>query len=121
VSGKTIVATLGVLASIATILGFVFTVAQGTNSTTSNPVLLLPSSSPIVTAPPPDTAYPSGTAYPPSAEQNFLATCQSYTGLPISHCQCDLSWVEANYPYSTSSPAMELILVEQAENNALCP
>jgi hypothetical protein len=115
VSGKTIVATLGVLASIATILGFVFTFAQGTNSTTSNPVLLLPSSSPVVTAPPP------GTAYPPSAEQSFLATCQSYTGLPISHCQCDLSWAEANYPYSTSSPAMELILVEQAENNALCP
>jgi hypothetical protein len=115
VSGKSIAATLGVLASIATILGFLLTVEQGTNSTTSSLITPVTSASPVTTPP------QSSTAYPPSAEQSFLTTCQSYTGLPLPHCQCDLTWAEANYPYSTSSPAMELVLVEQAENNALCP
>jgi hypothetical protein len=108
-TGKTIAAMLAVLASIATILGFVLTVAHGSSSPASSQITTVTSSS------------PASMAYPSSAEQSFLATCESYTGLPISHCQCDLSWAEANYPYPTSSPAMEMALVQQAENNAPCP
>ena len=114
-SGKSIAATLAVLASIATILGFLLTVGQGTSPPPPSPP------SPVTFTSPMSTPPQSSPAYPSSAEQSFLATCENYTGLAISHCQCDLTWVEANYTYSTPSPAMELTLVEQAENNALCP
>ena len=114
-TGKTIAALLAVLASVATILGFVLTVAHGSSSPASSQITTVTSSNPAT------SSSPASTAYPASAEQGFLATCENYTGLPISHCQCDLNWVEANYPYPTSSPAMEEVLVQQAENNAPCP
>jgi hypothetical protein len=125
-TGGRVAATLAVLASIATILGFVITLGNK-SSPTPQPQ---PSVTTTVTTPQPSlittttSPTPTGLAYPASAQNNFLSACEQYTGLPAPHCQCDLSWVEANYSYSAYSASFGADpqpVVEEAENNATCP
>ena len=126
-TGGRVAAMLAILASIATILGFLITL--GTKSSTTSE----PQPGPISTVSP---ANPTGSptqvvssnsvssAYPASAENNFLSTCYQNAGLSTSHCQCDLNWLEANYPYSLYSGlygADSQSAVDQAEAYANCP
>jgi hypothetical protein len=132
-TGGRLAATLAVLASIATILGFLISLGNQSSTTSQpqpSPITTVNSANPVspvnqvTSSNPVGPTNPTGSAYPASAENNFLNTCEQYTGLPVSHCQCDLSWVEANYSYtsySASFGAAPQPAVEEAENNATCP
>ena len=114
-TGGRVVVMLSVLASIATILGFLINLG----SSSSTPPQ--PQPDPITAV---SSAGPTGSAYPASAENNFLSTCQQNAGLSTSHCQCDLTWLEANYPYSLYSAlygADSQSAVNEAEAYANCP
>lgn len=115
-NGKSIAAVLGACASIATILGFLESSGNG------SPPVVPPTQPTTVVTTLPTVTTSAVAVWGTAAEQSFLGTCESYTGLPVSHCQCDLSWAEANYAAAApTSPVQDMAMVEEAENNALCP
>lgn len=120
-AGKPLAGTLAVLASIATILTFAFTV-MNRPSTAPHPGRSTPASFPHPTgsSSPVTSANSVSPGYPSSAVNGFLSTCTQYTGLPVSHCRCDLQWVQTQAAYSASFVPNELLWVENAENNASC-
>jgi hypothetical protein len=62
---------------------------------------------------------PGGSGYPGSAQNNILSNCEQSYGAPASYCQCNLSWLEANIPYSmfVQDPAT---FEQQADSDASC-
>ena len=63
---------------------------------------------------------PAGSSgYPASAQNTIVSDCQQSYGAPASYCQCNLSWLEANVPYSTfaQDPAT---FEQQADAYASC-
>ena len=135
-TGGRVATMLAVLASIATILGFLISFESKSSSTSQpqpGPNTAVSSANPIgsptqvVSSNQTSPANPTGSAYPASAENNFLSACPQSSqnpGLSPSHCRCDLSWLEANYPYSYYSVlygADPQSAVNQAEAYANCP
>ena len=68
----------------------------------------------------------SGFTVPPShcrggssAQNSIMSDCEQNNGEPASYCQCDLSWLEANIPYSmfVQAPAT---FEQQADAYASC-
>jgi len=132
-TGGRVVVMLSVLASIATILGFLINLGSSSSTTpqpqpqpttavsSANPT---GSPNPVVTSNQVSPPNPTGSAYPASAENNFLSTCQQNAGLSTPHCRCDLNWLEANYPYSLYSASYgtdSQSAVNEAEAYANCP
>jgi hypothetical protein len=62
---------------------------------------------------------PGGSGYPGSAQSSILSNCEQSYGAPVSYCQCNLSWLEANVPYwlFVSNPAT---FEQQADGYASC-
>jgi hypothetical protein len=62
---------------------------------------------------------PGGSGYPGSAQNSILSNCQQSYGAPASYCQCNLSRIEANIPYSifVQDPAT---FEQQADGYASC-
>jgi hypothetical protein len=132
-TGGRVVTMLAVLASIATILGFLISLGSKSSTTSQpqpGPNTAVSSANPIgsptqvVSSNQTSPANPTGSAYPASAKNNFLSTCSQNAGLSTSHCQCDLNWLESNYPYSYYSAlygADPQSAVNQAEAYANCP
>ena len=62
---------------------------------------------------------PGASGYPASAQSTIVSDCEQSFGAPASYCQCNLSWLEANIPYSTfvQDPAT---FEQQADANASC-
>jgi hypothetical protein len=130
-TGGRVAAMLAVLASIATILGFVISLESKSSTTPQpGPITAVSSANPtvspnqVVSSNQVSSPNPTGSAYPASAENSFLSTCYQNAGLSTSHCRCDLNWFEANYPYSYYSGlygADPQSAVDQAEAYANCP
>jgi hypothetical protein len=64
-------------------------------------------------------ASPGASGYPSSAQNTIVSDCQQSYGAPVSYCQCNLSWLEANIPYSmfAQDPAT---YEQQADSDASC-
>ena len=64
-------------------------------------------------------ASPGASGYPASAQNTVVSDCEQSYGAPASYCQCNLSWLEANIPYSmfVQDPAT---FEQQADSNASC-
>jgi hypothetical protein len=62
---------------------------------------------------------PAGSGYPASAQNSILSNCEQSFGAAASYCQCNLSWLEANIPYSmfAQDPAT---FEQQADSYASC-
>lgn len=62
---------------------------------------------------------PSVSGYPASAQNSILSDCEQNYGAPATYCQCNLSWLEANIPYSmfVQEPAT---FEQQADSYASC-
>jgi hypothetical protein len=60
-----------------------------------------------------------GSGYPASAQSSIMSNCEQSYGAPASYCQCNLSWLEANIPYSmfVQDPAT---FEQQADSYASC-
>jgi hypothetical protein len=117
--------TLGVIASIATILSFLL--ALGNHPGHPHPGQTYPAVSSYSPSPPPSTVVPSTASstpavlstYPASAQNSILSECEAANAAPASYCQCNVSWVEANVPYSmfVQDPAM---WEQEADGYATC-
>lgn len=121
-----VAAVLGVLASIATILTFVISLeSKPSPQPQPQPQPIISVSSANTTGPPNVVSSNQvGSTYPASTENSFLSTCSQNSGLSTSHCQCDLNWMEANYPYSLYSAEYgsdTQSAVDEAEAYANCP
>ena len=77
-----------------------------------------PTPPPSPTSPASPTS-PDASVYPASAQNSILINCGQNTGAPASYCQCNLSWLEANVPYSVfvQDPAT---FEQQADSYASC-
>ena len=64
-------------------------------------------------------ASPGASGYPASAQNAIVSDCEQSYGAPASYCQCNLSWLEANVPYSlfAQTPAT---FEQQADAYASC-
>lgn len=112
-NGKAIAATLGALASIATIVSLVLQFSHSSGSTplsesqTSAANLTSPVGStspvspvsPVGPASPTGTTYPSGSSYTASASAIYMNHCEQINSTP-GFCQCTMNWFEANVSYS---------------------
>jgi hypothetical protein len=125
-----VAATLAVLASIATILTFLLTVGQSSSTTSQhlqNPASPVSSASPVGSAGPAAPVNTTGSMNPANGKSSFVSACEQETGMSVSHCQCDLSWLEANDPNASSSSYWTVVaadpqtFVNDAEENANCP
>jgi hypothetical protein len=69
--------------------------------------------------PPPNPTFPAVSSYPASAQNTILSDCEQNYGAPTSYCQCNLSWLKANIPYSmfVQDPAT---FEQQADSYASC-
>ena len=103
---KAVAATLGVLASIATIVTFVMTVGHSSSSTpppgpTSSAFTTLPagSTAPANPTSPGGPVYPGGSVYTASATNIYMSHCEQTFATTSVFCQCTWNWYEANVPY----------------------
>jgi len=100
---KAVAATLGVLASIATIVTFVMTVGHSGRSTPQGPTYSASSALPDGSTAPADlpspsgSVYPGGSAYTVGAENIYMSNCEQQNSPGL--CQCTLKWYETNVPY----------------------
>jgi hypothetical protein len=108
--------TLGAIASLVTIVSFL--TGHSNPSPPSPPTPILTSQAGSVSTPgsssPAVSASPTGLVYPASAQNSYLGNCEQAVSGP-SFCQCTLSWLEANVPYSQFTPDMAKL--EQYEQN----
>jgi hypothetical protein len=114
---------LGAAASLATIATFL------TAHTHSPPNPTPPAVSPFPTQPagsatpapatPATTATTAGSAYPASAQAQIVSECEASQGAPASYCQCNVTWLQANVPYSMfrQTPAT---FEQEADGSASC-
>ena len=70
-------------------------------------------------APSPNPTSPTSSVYPASAQTSIVSDCEQNNGEPALYCQCNLSWLEANIPYSmfAQTPAT---FEQQADAYASC-
>ena len=70
-------------------------------------------------APSPSPTSTTSSVYPASAQNSIVSDCEQNNGEPTSYCQCNLSWLEANIPYSmfVQAPAT---FEQQADAYASC-
>jgi hypothetical protein len=57
--------------------------------------------------------------YPADAQNSIVSDCEQNNGEPASYCQCNLSWLEANIPYSMFAQA-PATFEQQADAYASC-
>jgi hypothetical protein len=62
---------------------------------------------------------PGSSGYSASAQNTIVSDCEQSYGAPASYCECNLSWLEANIPYSmfVQDPAT---FEQQADSDASC-
>jgi hypothetical protein len=70
-------------------------------------------------APSPGPTSPVSSVYPASAQNSIVSDCEQNNGEPASYCQCNLSWLEANIPYSMFAQA-PATFEQQADAYASC-
>jgi hypothetical protein len=109
---------LGAAASLATIATFL------TTHTPSPPNPTPPAVSPFPTHPAADSATPApattaGSAYPASAQSQIVSECEASQGAPASYCQCNVTWLQANVPYSMFRQA-PATFEQEADGSASC-
>ena len=70
-------------------------------------------------APSPGPTSPASSVYPADAQNSIVSDCEQNNGEPVSYCQCNLNWLEANIPYSmfAQTPAT---FEQQADAYASC-
>lgn len=114
----TVGGALTAAASLVTIVSFLTGPAgpPPTPTPTSSPTYQV---TPIPTFSPTGSGSPAGTAYPASAQNSIIGYCEQNLGEPLSYCQCDLSWLKANIPYSlfVTNPTT---FVQEADAYASC-
>ncbi len=81
---------LGIAASVAAVLTFIFTYV--TPSPGQNPS---PTSATTTSG-----GSGTGNAYPPQAQEDWLNACEQRNGTTVSFCQCELSYFEQHATYT---------------------
>lgn len=68
---------------------------------------------------PPSPAATAGSVYPASAQAQIVSECEASQGAPASYCQCNVTWLQANVPYSTFQQA-PATFEQEADGDASC-
>ena len=117
---------LGAAASLATIATFLTTHTPSPPNPTPPAVSPFPTQSagdsatpaPASSAPP-SPATTAGPAYPASAQAQIVSECAASQGAPASYCQCNVTWLQANVPYSMFRQA-PATFEQEADGSASC-
>lgn len=99
-AGKTLAGMLAVLASIATILTFVFTVMNKPSTTPQHtPTVAANSSGPASSSSPVGSSGPASSSGQAGLVNSYMTNCEQNVGT-LSVCRCTLNWFEAHDSYS---------------------
>ena len=118
---------LGAAASLATIATFLTAHTHSPPNPTPPAVSPFPTQSaagsatpaPTTPATPATTAGSAGSAYPASAQAQIVSECEASQGAPASYCQCNVTWLQANVPYSMFRQA-PATFEQEADGSASC-
>ena len=99
-AGKTLAGMLAVLASVATILTFIFTIMNRPSTTPQhNPTIAANSSSPANSSNPATSSNPANSSGQVGLANSYITNCEQNVGT-MSVCRCTLNWFEAHDSYS---------------------
>jgi hypothetical protein len=105
-AGKTLAGMLAVLASIATILTFIFTIMNRPSTTPQHtPTIAANSSSTVGSSGPANSSSAAGSSGPANSSgqaslvNSYMTNCEQNVGT-VSVCRCTLKWFEAHDSYS---------------------